>query len=101
MFYYDRFERFYNLPNTLTVVLTQENRAIMYERKDDERIPLWRRETIKWALEQGEAIRKCAKDMKTVAEDGAVGDKRRDNLAAGFDDELVPRSWGQVLDQWI
>ena len=45
-------------------------------------------------------IRKCAKDLKTVAEDGATGDKSRDNLAARFNDEMVPRSWNQVLDQW-
>ena len=101
MFYYDRFEKYHSLSNALAVVLTQENRAIMHKRKDDERIPLWRRETINWALEQGEAIRKCASDLKTVAEDGAEGDERRNNLEAGFNSELVPRSWNQVLDQWI
>ena len=93
MFYYDRFGRYHGLGNTLTTVLTSENRDIMQERMGDERIPEWRRETIKWGLEQGDMIRKCAKDLKTVAEDGATGDKSRDNLAARFNDELVPRSW--------
>ena len=101
VFYYDRFQRFYNLPNTLTVVLTQENRKIMEDRMYDERLPLWRRKATEWAPEQGDAIRKCAKAMKTVAEDGAVGKERSDNLAARFNSELVPRSWGQILDQWI
>ena len=101
MNYYDRFQRFHNLPNTLTVVLTKENRRIMEDRRYDERIPLWRRKTIEWAIEQGDAIKKCTKAMKTVAEDCAVGKERRDNLAARFNSELAPRSWGQVLDQWI
>ena len=101
MDYYDRFQRFYNLPNTLTVVLTKENRRIMEDRRYDERIPLWRRKTIEWAIEQGDAIKKCAKAMKTVAEDCATGKERRDNLAARFNSELAPRSWGQVLDRWI
>ena len=101
MNYYDRFQRFHNLPNTLTVVLTKENRKLMEDRRYDERIPLWRRKTIEWAIEQGDAIKKCAKAMKTVAEDCAIGKERMDNLAARFNSELAPRSWGQVLDQWI
>ena len=99
--YYDRFQRFYNLQNTLTVVLTRENRGIMEDRMDDEKIPLWRRKTIEWAIEQGDAIKKCARAMKTIAEDCATGHERRDNLAARCNSEMAPRSWGQVLDQWI
>jgi hypothetical protein len=100
MFYYDRLGKYHSISNALATTLTSENRDIMQERMNDEGIPEWRRETIKWALEQGDMIRKCAKDLKTVAEDGATGDKSRDNLAASFNDEVVPRSWNQVLDQW-
>lgn len=73
----------------------------MEDRRHAERIPLWRRKTIEWALEQGDTIKKCAKAMKTVAEDCAVGKERRDNLAARFNSEIAPRNWGEVLDQWI
>ena len=101
MDYYDRFQRFYSIQNTLTIVLTKENRGIMEDRRDDEKIPLWRRKAIEWAIEQGDAIKKCARAMKTVAENCATGQERRDNLASRFNSEMAPRSWGQVLDQWI
>ena len=101
MFYYDKFEKYHSLANALASVLTSENRDIMQERTNNERIPAWRRETIKWALEQGDMIRKCAKDLETLAEDGATGNKSRDNLAARFNVEMVPRSWNQILDQLV
>ena len=101
MDYYDRFQRFYSIQNTLTIVLTKENRGIMEDRRDDEKIPLWRRKATEWAIEQGDAIKKCARAMKIVAENCATGQERRDNLASRFNSEMAPRSWGQVLDQWI
>ena len=101
MFYYDRFGKYHSLSNTLAEILTQENRATMNERKDDERIPEWRRETIEWALEQREEIRKRSKDLRTVAEDGTEGDESRSKRMAEFNSEMVPRSWNQVLGQWI
>ena len=64
----------------------------MEDCRHDERIPLWQRKTIEWATEQGDVIKKCAKAMKTVAEDCAVGKEHRDNLAAQFNSELAPCS---------
>ena len=54
---------------------------------------------IGWALRQVYIISNYAKAMKVIADDGASGQQREDNLMARFDFEPVPDGWCSVLRQ--